>query len=230
MRLSNQNLIGEIITGDAFELAGKIKDKSIGLILCDPVYWEYEQYKFVAELGRRVLMQGRSVIAQAGDEHRLAAENAMQVEGMRSCPLIMEEMTGGIRQLWNTRSLSFYKPYLRVAKPAKRLKGWMPTLIRGFGRAEKKFLEWEDTPAVFVEAIIRLTDVDDIVLDPFTGEGTVPAAAKMLQRNFIAFEIDSERAERARANVANAKMYSAKKISEIEEQKKEDKKRQIKLF
>lgn len=43
-----------------------------------------------------------------------------------------------------------------------------------------------------------------VVLDPFTGGGTVPAVCKMLGRKYLAFEIMPEVAELARERVRNA--------------------------
>ena len=56
---------------------------------------------------------------------------------------------------------------------------------------------------MFIQYIDALTDDQSIVFDPFTGGGTVPAVCKMLGRNYIAFEIDPDTAERARQRVAN---------------------------
>jgi DNA modification methylase len=42
-----------------------------------------------------------------------------------------------------------------------------------------------------------------IIFDPFTGGGTVPAVCKMLQRRYLAFEIDPDTAELARERVRN---------------------------
>jgi DNA modification methylase len=39
------------------------------------------------------------------------------------------------------------------------------------------------------------------VFDPFTGGGTVPAVCKMLNRQYLAFEINSKTAELARERV-----------------------------
>ena len=45
--------------------------------------------------------------------------------------------------------------------------------------------------------------MDAVILDPFTGGGTVPAVCKMLGRNYIAFEIEPATAEAARERVLN---------------------------
>ena len=197
------DLLDRITVGDAREICKRIPDESIGLIVCDPVYWEYWQYAWLDELAHRVLIPGRSVIAQVGDAHRLAAEVAFQHLGMVGCPLIHEEMRGGIKQLWDSRTLCYVKPYIRMMKPGAST-GWMPNYVKGQGR-DKRFHEWGDTPAVFTMAIERLTEPGDVVLDPFTGSGTVPAAAIVLGRRYIGIEIDPERAETARKRLEGIK-------------------------
>jgi len=44
---------------------------------------------------------------------------------------------------------------------------------------------------------------NDVVYDPFSGSGTVPAVCKMLGRQYIAFEIDPDTANLARERIAN---------------------------
>jgi hypothetical protein len=63
-----------------------------------------------------------------------------------------------------------------------------------------------DTIYRWIEALSpgpELNKYGAIILDPFTGGGTVPAVCKMLQRNYIAFEIDPDTAELARERVRN---------------------------
>lgn len=74
--------------------------------------------------------------------------------------------------------------------------------IKGGGRTKSNHA-WEDSPLMFINLIDRLTNEGDIVFDPFTGSATVPAVCKMLNRNYIAFEIDPATAELARNRVAN---------------------------
>jgi hypothetical protein len=157
-------------------------------------------YRFLACLGDRVLKPGGSIVAQAGNVHRLQAEIYMEGFGLVTCPLINEIMTGGGYQDFNTRSVYMDKPYIWKLKPGTKERGWMRTLVTGMGR-DKSVHEWGDTPAAFMMAIERLTQPGDLILDPFTGGGTAPAACKMLGRNYLAFEIDPETAERARQRV-----------------------------
>lgn len=56
-----------IYTGDARELAKAIPDESVDLIFTDPVYWQHNDYEWLAMLGARVLVEGGNLIAQAGN-------------------------------------------------------------------------------------------------------------------------------------------------------------------
>ena len=55
-----------IVTGDARELAQALPDESIDLIFTDPVYWQIDDYAWLAELAARVLKPGGNVLAYAG--------------------------------------------------------------------------------------------------------------------------------------------------------------------
>ena len=51
-------------------------------------------------------------------------------------------------------------------------------------------------PIILLEQIIKLvTDEGDIVLDPFAGSGTTLVAAKMLNRNYLGFDISKDAVE-----------------------------------
>ena len=48
-------------------------------------------------------------------------------------------------------------------------------------------------PIILLEQIIKLvTDEGDLVLDPFVGSGTTLVAAKMLNRNYLGFDISED--------------------------------------
>ncbi|NBV07301.1 MAG: site-specific DNA-methyltransferase [Proteobacteria bacterium] len=59
-------------------------------------------------------------------------------------------------------------------------------------------------PILLLEKIIQLvTDVDDIVLDPFCGSGTTLVAAKLLNRKYIGFDISEDAVNLANERIAN---------------------------
>lgn len=192
--------LNSIVTGDARELARAIPDEAVDLIFTDPVYWQIEDYAWLAETAARVLKDGGSVVAQVGTHFRFDAETAMAKSGLVHCPLLCEVLTTGIQQNWKHRSLIAWKPYIWFSK-GKHAGDWI--LDRTFGGGAEKYLHvWGDSLPAFVNWIERFTSPVSIVFDPFTGGGTVPAVCKMLGRNYLAFEIDPATADRARERVA----------------------------
>lgn len=69
---------------------------------------------------------------------------------------------------------------------------------------DKRFHGWgqpEDGATYWLYEMLQRLE-NSITFDPFVGGGTVPAVCKMLGRNYLAFEIDPDTAERARQRVA----------------------------
>lgn len=197
-----------IYTGNSFDLVKSIPDQSINLIICDPVYWEIDQYKWLAREADRLLTEHGNVIAQAGYEYRYDAETAMYQNGgsLVRRPLLVETYTGGFMQLWAHRALNAYAPYIWMSRPGIPIRdAWVHTVVRGGGR-DKSSHQWGDSPAAFFAWIEALTEPGDIVLDPFTGGGVVPACCAILGRRYLAFEIDDEVAERARGRMESFQM------------------------
>lgn len=197
--------INNIYTGDYLVLSKFLPDQSIDMILCDPVYWEYDQYKNLTEIAERVLKPGGNLVVQAGNQHLLRCIVVMQANAdkMIMRPLLIETFSGGFYQNWNSRSLIGYHPYIWMTKGGEITReSWVRDTIKGSGR-DKNNHEWGDSPSGFMNWIEDMTKPGDIILDPFTGGGTVPACAKVLGRNYIAFEIDEAIAASARVRIAN---------------------------
>lgn len=192
--------IDKVQTGDARELIKEIPDESIDLILCDPVYNEIWQYGWLAEVAERVLKPYGSVIAQAGHIHRWEAELVMQNDNLIKRPSLMEVFTGGFTSIWMHKVLRANNNYFWLEKTGinpDRL--WVRTMF--FGRKDKSHHRWGDGAAGFSYLVQQLTKPEDVVLDPFTGGGTIPSACKLLGRQFIAFEIEPNVAESARKRI-----------------------------
>ena len=192
--------LNQIVTGDARELAKRIPDESVDLIFTDPPYPKefLSLYGDLAEVAARVLKPGGNLFALAG-------------------------------QYWLMDVLDLVRPHLNYhwmcclyqpgdngrCHPRNIFQGWKPLLwfVKGkyegpyvqdtivSRRREKRFHEWGQSIGWAEYYIDRLNP--NITLDPFTGGGTVPAVCKMLGRNYIAFEIDPDVAEKARERVQN---------------------------
>lgn len=194
--------LNKIYTGDAQELAQGIPDESVDLIACDPVYWQIEDYKWLAHEALRILKPGGDILAQCGSEFRYNAESEMMIDGLIKRPLLIELYTGGFMQMWNHRSLNAFSPYIWMSKNGSiNRETWVHSAVKGGGK-DKSIHEWGDSSFAFMRWIEDMTSTCAVVLDPFTGGGTVPAVCKMLGRNYLAFEINPETAERARQRVA----------------------------
>lgn len=192
----------QIITGDARELAQRIPDESVDLILCDPVYWEIDDYRWVAQLGKRILKSYRYCIAQTGAYWFIDTINAM-AESLDYYWLIQENLTYAAA-FFDRKIAQLSKPYLWFSKGIEHCPDWRGyALDRLTSPKDKNHHEWGDGEGSYIPIVDRLVPIGGIVVDPFTGGGTVPAVCKMLGRNYIAFEIDPLTAERARDRVRN---------------------------
>ncbi|GAG50690.1 unnamed protein product [marine sediment metagenome] len=60
---------------------------------------------------------------------------------------------------------------------------------------------WAKNITPYAHWLMRFTDANKVVFDPFTGGGTVPAVCKMMGRRWLAFEICETTAELARQRV-----------------------------
>ncbi len=91
----------------------------------------------------------------------------------------------------------------RKYKPTGLINKAQPNIIRSYWYYGKhKWHDAEKSLEVAKMLIEWVSNKNGLILDPFTGSGTVPAACKMLSRNYLAFEIDPQTADLARQRVA----------------------------
>lgn len=193
--------LDSIITGDAMQLGEAVPAESVDLILCDPVYWEVGQYRWLGQLAERVLVPGGVLLAQVGEPFWHPAEAAIREAALVPMPAIIEAYyfcTSGYR-VGATNISSGYTPYIFATKGPRKVS----VMNRFFGKRDKTFHEWGDGGAFALQYISVLTAPEAVVLDPFTGGGTVPAACATLGRHYVAFEINPEHAANARDRIAN---------------------------
>lgn len=188
-----------IVTGDSKELAPYLPDGVVDLIFTDPLYYEIEDYRWLAHTAVRVLKPGGMVIAQVGSGYRFEAECAMRTADLEPLPLLAEVYPMAMAQMFRFRVFQGWKPHIWMSK-GKRAGMWCFDRVRGSGPA-KQHHRWGDSDAFTIDYIHRLTNPWDLVVDFFTGSGTVPAVCKQLSRHFLAFEIDPDTAEAARARI-----------------------------
>lgn len=187
-----------IYTGDARELAEAVPDKSTSLILCDPVYDDFEFYRFVAETGARILKPGGNCVVQFA--HYYLPQTLKAMSEHLEYFWLDSERVGVNARLWSKRIFINWKPYLWMWKPSDngRLGGWVRDSF--WSPPSKQFHEWGDGLESML-TFLPLTVDNDPVVDFCTGGASVPGACKVANCRWLAFEIDPETAERARERV-----------------------------
>jgi len=190
-----------IYTGDARILSAAIPDESVDLIFTDPVYQNINDYRWLAETAARVLKDtGQLLVYQA---HKFLPQTFLALAELRFVWLLAENTANFNTRYWPLRLFINWRPLLWYAKAkGRQLNRLCPDLIRvttGYEGSHK----WHKYDGVVCRWVSNFTTINDVIWDPFTGGGTVPAVCKMLGRRWLAFEIDPDVAETARERVRN---------------------------
>ena len=196
--------LNTIITGDARELAKAIPDESVDLIFTDPVYDRIDDYRWLAETAARVLKPNSACLVWAGVDRLNKCINAVGYE-LDYCwllTLFKTQYTGStLIQSINIVSKQDHCIWFNKGRFKPNNLIWDVAVGKNLGRIYRGF-KWNKDPGALLRYTNAFSNLDAIIFDPFTGGGTVPAVCKMLQRNYLAFEIDPATADMARKRVA----------------------------
>jgi len=190
--------LNEIVTGDARLLAPSIPDESVDLIFTDPVYENIQDYAWLAETAARILKPNSACLVWIATKQKDKVMKAMSEHLDYAWTLHLQSNAGffpgrtGIcvitECLWYEKGKS--KTYQNIADWYRQGTGKLPDTWSGF--------EWSKAADVLSKWLCAFSQEDHIIYDPFTGTGSLPAVCKMQFRNFLASEINSERADTAR--------------------------------
>jgi len=185
-----------IYHGDCREILPLIPDKSIDLVLTDPPYKREYLYLF-GELARYAmpLMKNGSLL--------------LTLTGHFALDQIIKDMTSYLDFYWIGGRLNSLGTVARY-HPRQMMMGWKPCLwfSRGVAnqhsyvfdtisgkRIDRINHEWEQPLELFEYYINKLTETNDLILDPFLGSGTTAYCAKKLNRKCIGIEIEERYCE-----------------------------------
>lgn len=192
---------GGIYEGDSFELAERIPDNSVDLIICDPVWNRTEDYLRLWSLAERILRPGASVIAQTGPPN--LAEILLATDTtLTPVTTIAETFAIALNLHFITRTRQGWKPWLWFSKGERDRTSFIADRFGSKRSSNFTFHKWGDNPEFALYYIERLTTVDMIVVDPFCGGGTIPVVCKTLGRRYWAADIDPESVLITRERVA----------------------------
>jgi len=197
--------LNQIYTGDTKVLAEEIPDESVDLIFTDPVYQNIGDYRWLAETAARVLKPSGNLLVYVTQEHLPHQIGAMtpfllwgwlfgiQLFGRRAAMWQKKVQACGQLIAWLARSPQFAHPT------------WAADFL-GVQARQSKGHSWRKGLEETAHYLSAFSDSNDVIVDFFTGGGTVPAICKMTHRNYVAFEINPATADLARERVARTQL------------------------
>ena len=176
----------------------KIKNNSVSLIFTDPPYAEKDLYlyKDLAKQAARVLRDGGSLMCYVGHFCIDRVLEYMKAEGLRYHWIISVVHSGPSASVFGRKILVGYKPILWFTKGK-----YEGEFVRDCIKSEfqgKELHEWAQSTTESDYYIKYMTLENDIVYDPFLGQGTFGVSAVKIKRQFIGSEINPEHFENAK--------------------------------
>lgn len=193
----------QVITGDCVDVMADMEPDSVDLIFTDPPYDKETAplYGDLARLGGRVLKEGGSLIAYAG-QHALPGILSRMGEHLDYLWMAALTMPGGAHaSLGGHQLVVTWKPLVWFTKGRRRRGEFVRDSVASEG-VEKRFHDWEQGAAEAFYYIDKLTKPGEIVLDAFCGSGTTCLVAHRLGRQSIGIEKEART-----GNIARAKIY-----------------------
>lgn len=185
-----------------------VADRSVDLLLTDPPYLAstLSVYDDLGRLAARALTPGGLLIAYSGLLH------LPQVIAMLSAHVpywwmfaALHDVGSGIGQIRQVNVGAAWKPLVVFRQPGgSGLPPWTLDVVTGGKREKTSGHPWEQSESEAASLIKSLTQPGDLVLDPFCGSGTVPAAAVRAGRRALACDVDAASVRMTVERVARA--------------------------
>lgn len=182
----------------------ELQNNSIGLIITDPPYSEkyLGLYDDLGKQASKVLRNGGSLLCYAGHYALPRIIQMIEKHGLKFHWLIVVKHSGASASVWGYKVMVGYKPMLWFVKGK-----YDGEYVRDFIESEfegKELHEWAQSTKESDYYIKYMTEENEIVYDPFLGQGTFGISAVKLKRQFIGVEIDKQHFEIAQRIISNA--------------------------
>jgi len=198
---------GNILVGDMGILWDQLKDEEADAFLTDPPYDKdaVESYERLAELAAAKLKPGGLCLAYVGQYHLSKVLAAME-KHLEYWWLFAIRFSGSHCAIHPRHIQNKWRPIVAFAKPPlKPAAEWLSDHLEDGGR-DKEHHDWGQDQSEVEYLIEKLTSPGELVVDPFCGGGSVPAAAKKMGRRWIATEIDETTALIARQRLSEVQV------------------------
>lgn len=192
-----------IITGSNRLLWNRLEDNSVDLFFTDPPYGKSSLSCFseLAKLAAAKLKPGCLCLTYTGQMYLPQVIDAMR-EHLEYWWIFAIQFSGKHAAIHPRAIQNKWRPILAFAKlPIKPAEEWLSDVLVGGGR-NKKHDDWEQNESEAEYLISKLTNPNDLVVDPFCGTGTFCVAAKAVGRRWCGSEIEAIKAKMARARLS----------------------------
>ena len=212
-----------IYIGDAMELAKSIPDESVDVAVLDPPYgvswrcarrtaserfaaipgddvistdWLVELYRVLKPIAAAFIFTRWDVM----EEWRRAIQHAGLT--VKNC-IVWDKGFHGCGDLFGAFAPQ-HEMVLFAVRGKFRLNRRLPDVIRVNRINPNELIFPAQKPVALMSHLLEgATSNGDVIIDWFTGSGTVPVACRQMTRRYLAFEIDPTTAELARERVRN---------------------------
>jgi site-specific DNA-methyltransferase (adenine-specific) len=191
-----------IIHADMAVLWDRLEDNATDLFFSDPPWSNLECYARLAQLAAAKLKPGGLCLCYVGKHYLPCVLDAMRphleywwIFGVRLAGSHYRAHDRGIQNKW-TALLAFYK-----GKRPVLTEDLCDLLVEGGGR-QKDLHACQQSPSEAEYLIEKLAKPGGLVVDPYCGSGTIPAAAKRTGRAWLGVEIDPNHVAIARKRLA----------------------------
>lgn len=178
-------------------------EKKADAIITDPPY-SFEHLPLYEQLARSAstaLKEGGSLLVMTGQSY-IPEILALMAPHIRYHWMLAYLTPGGQSvQLWQRNVNTFWKPVLWFVNGDYKGK-WIGDVAKSaVNDNDKRFHGWGQSETGMADLVERVTEVGDMIIDPFMGAGTTGLAALALDRQFIGIDNDAKAVETARARL-----------------------------
>ncbi|MBR3050126.1 MAG: DUF3102 domain-containing protein [Selenomonadaceae bacterium] len=180
----------------------EVEDNSVDFIITDPPYpKEYlPLYEDLSKIAARVLKNGGSLICMTGQSY-LPEVMQLLTTNMTYHWCMCYLTPGQKTQLWQRHLHTAWKPLLWFVK-GEHKGDWLGDDVMTSPGKDKNFHEWGQSFGGMEDIILRMTNPNDVILDPFLGGGTTGIAALSCKRKFIGSDIEQKNIDGTLARIA----------------------------
>lgn len=178
------------------ELADKIPENSVDVILTDPPYPAEFLYCWdeLGELAMHVLKDGGSLVAMSGQSHFPDVSSRLLKSGLSEYWVLCYNMPGVANQVSYRAISNHWKPVIWMTKGQPKPRKWAADIITvpKLSKQENDLHEWQQQKEGWQMLTDAVVSSGDIVCDPFLGSGTSAVCAIDAGCLFVGADISKE--------------------------------------